>query len=260
MKQRRTAARLRCVSLRKIPLSMLALAAFFFSARSSAAWSPRARASAMGGELSRYLGATLPCASRARPPLRQSGRRWSAFSAQARRCSCWGFASHRRGAHSGGVCRPGLPVRLFASLLRLGSGAGWIFPAACSLRAAADACAALYAAARQRRVGDLARSCGPYRSAAESGRRGVTYGKRCGPALGSRVCLFFWRGAGAVVHSRILSLCCADLTEGGVPDGVRLSELYVRIICARKSTLPKIRSAPIFATYASFPSTLPPSR
>ena len=29
MKQRRTAARLRCVSLRKIPLSMLALAAFF---------------------------------------------------------------------------------------------------------------------------------------------------------------------------------------------------------------------------------------
>ena len=33
----------------------------------------------------------------------------------------------------------------------------------------------------------------------------------------------------------------------------------MRIICARKSTPPKIRSAPIFATCASFPSTLPPS-
>ena len=34
----------------------------------------------------------------------------------------------------------------------------------------------------------------------------------------------------------------------------------MRIICARKSTLPKIRSAPIFVTCASFPSTLPPQR
>lgn len=56
--------------------------------------------------------------------------------------------------------------------------------------------------------------------------KGVTYGKAVLVPLWDRVCVFiFWRGAGAVVHSTHPGrFCCADLTEGGVPDGVRLSE------------------------------------
>lgn len=55
MKQRRTAARLRCVSLRKYRFPCWRLPLFFFSARSSAAWSPRAARRQWAASCARYL-------------------------------------------------------------------------------------------------------------------------------------------------------------------------------------------------------------
>ena len=207
MKQRRTAARLRCVSLRKIPLSMLALAAFFLlgavlGGMVAARAARRQWAASCADILRGYLALRIEGAP-------SSAAVWQTmvcfFSVRARRCSCWALPPSAWRSFRRCVCS-GLPVRLFASLLRLGSGAGWIFPAACSLRAAADAYAALHAAARQRRVGDLARSCGLIGRRRKAGE-GRDLRKAVLNPFRDRVCVyFFWRGAGLWFIPRILSL------------------------------------------------------
>ena len=206
MKQRRTAARLRCVSLRKIPLSMLALAAFFLLGALLGGMVAARGAAAMGGELSRYLEGYLALRIEGAPSSAAVWQTMVCFFPCERGGVPAGLCLRRRGAHSGGVCRSGLPVRLFASLLRLGSGAGWIFPAACSLRAAADACAALYAAARQRRVGDLARSCGPIGRRRKAGEGRDLRKAVLVPLWERGVCLFFGAALELWFIPRILSL------------------------------------------------------
>lgn len=81
-----------------------------------------------------------------------------------------------------------------------------------------------HAAARQRRVGDLARSCGLIGRRRKAGE-GRDLRKRYWSRFGSRVCVYFLarRWSCGSFHASC-RFCCADLTEGGVPNGVRLSE------------------------------------
>ena len=181
-------------------------------------------ASAMGGELRRYLEGYLAPAHRGRALLRGGlGRRWSAFSVRAWRCSCWAlppsaWRSFRRCAAQG---------FLYAySLLCFASGLGqdgfFLLPVLFVLRLmlVLPCTLLLGSAAWETSRGLAALSVGGGKRA-----KGVTYGKRYWSRFGiACVCLFFGAALGCGSFHASCRFCCADLTEGGVPDGGRLSE------------------------------------
>ncbi len=179
---------------------MLALAAFFLLGAVLGGMVVARGAAAMGGELRRYLEGYLALRIEGAPSSAAVWQTMVCFFRASVAVFLLGFASVGVALIPAVCAAQGF---LYAySLLCFASGLGQDgFPAACSLRAAADACAALHAAARQRRVGDLARSCGLIGRRQKAGE-GRDLRKAVLVPLWDRVCVFiFWRGAGAVVHS-----------------------------------------------------------
>ena len=93
LKQRRTATRLCCVSLQKIPLSMLALAAFFLLGALLGGMVSARGAEAMGDELRRYLEGYLALRTKAAPSFTAACQTLLCFLRASAAVFLLGFAS-----------------------------------------------------------------------------------------------------------------------------------------------------------------------
>lgn len=205
----------------KIPLSMLALAAFFLLGAVLGGMVAARGASAMGGELRRYLEGYLALRIEGAPSSAAVWQTMVCFFRASVAVFLLGFASVGVALIPAVCAAQGF---LYAySLLCFASGLGqdgfFLLPVLFALRLMLVL--PWYAAARRSRVGDLARSCGPIGRRRKAGEGRDLRESGIGPALGSRVCVYFLarRWSCGSFHASC-RFCCADLTEGGVPDGV----------------------------------------
>lgn len=206
MKQRRTAARLRCVSLRKIPLSMLALAAFFLLGAVLGGMVAARGASAMGGELRRYLEGYLALRIEGAPSSAAVLQTMVCFFRASAAVFLLGFASIGVALIPAVCAAQGF---LYAySLLCFASGLGqdgfFLLPVLFVLRLmlVLPCTLLLGSAAWETSRGLAALSVGGGKRA-----KGVTYGKRYWSRFGiACVCLFFGAALELWFIPRILSL------------------------------------------------------
>lgn len=206
MKQRRTAARLRCVSLRKIPLSMLALAAFFLLGAVLGGMVAARGASAMGGELRRYLEGYLALRIEGAPSSAAVWQTMVCFFRASVAVFLLGFASVGVALIPTVCAAQGF---LYAySLLCFASGLGqdgfFLLPVLFALRLmlVLPCTLLLGSAAWETSRGLAALSVGGGKRA-----KGVTYGKRYWSRFGiACVCLFFGAALELWFIPRILSL------------------------------------------------------